>query len=80
MALYNVPYPHIIRITDGLNLNFSDKDRESIIFISEVVREDLKRSSNRIHVPTAEQKMLIALRYLASGNFLLAIGDTLVST
>ena len=50
--------------------------RQSINFITNLVREDLIRSTMRNHSLAPEIQILIALRFFASGSFLQVIGDT----
>ena len=51
--------------------------RKSIMFLSDLVRNDLEREIRRNHALTVEQQVMITLRFLASGNVLQVIGDTL---
>jgi len=70
---------------DALSLDFTDEElreryrfgRESIMFLSDLVRNDLERETRRNHALTVEQQVMITLRFLASGSFLQVIGDTL---
>lgn len=50
--------------------------RESILFITNLVFDDLRRKSKRSHALCPLDQVLIALRFYASGSFLQVIGDT----
>ena len=88
LALYNVPpqrRPRHFRNRDGFSLEFSDEElraryrfsRQSIMVISDLVRDDLQRGTHRNHALTVEQQVMVTLRFLASGSFLQVVGDTL---
>jgi len=51
--------------------------RESIMHITDLLAEDLRRKTQRNHPISALQQVLIALRFYASGSFLQVIGDTI---
>ena len=51
--------------------------KESIDYIVDLLKDDLSRWSCKSTDLTVEQKVLIALRFYASGSFLQVIGDTL---
>ncbi len=51
--------------------------RNSINYITNLLREDLSRDTQRGHALEPEQQVLIALRFFASGSFLQVIGDSL---
>ena len=75
------------RLPDDFSLsNFTDEElrnryrfgRESIEFLSELLRDDLERDTSRNHaLSTTVQVRVVALRFFASGSFLQVIGDTL---
>ena len=50
--------------------------RDSIIFLVELLREDLERQTSRNHALSPTVQVLVALRFFASGSFLQVIGDT----
>ncbi|XP_031558424.1 putative nuclease HARBI1, partial [Actinia tenebrosa] len=50
--------------------------RQSIIFITNLIYDDLKRKTKRNHALCPIDQVLIALRFYASGSFLQVIGDT----
>ena len=50
--------------------------RQSITFITDLIREDITRPTNRSQAVSAELQVLVALRYYASGSFMGVIGDT----
>lgn len=88
LAHFNVPpqrKERIFRNKDALSLEFTDSElrdryrfsREGILYLSNLLREDITRKTNRNHALTVEQQIMIALRFLASGSFLQVIGDTL---
>ena len=49
--------------------------RDSIIFLVELLREDLERQTSRNHALSLTVQVLVALRFFASGSFLQVIGD-----
>ena len=51
--------------------------RESIMYITNLLAEDLRRKTQRNHPISALQQVLIALRFYASGSFIQVIGDTI---
>ena len=51
--------------------------RNSINYITNLLREDLVRDTQRGHALEPEQQVLIALRFFASDSFLQVIGDSL---
>ena len=50
--------------------------RQSILYITNLLARDLRRSTARNHALTPLHQVLIALRFFASGSFLQVIGDT----
>ena len=50
--------------------------RESIVFITNLIYDDLKRKTKRGHALDPIEQVLISLRFYASGSFLQVIGDT----
>ena len=52
-------------------------DREGIIFVTNLVRETLARPTTRNKALTPEMKVIVTLRYLASGKMQLCSGDDL---
>ena len=50
--------------------------RNSINYLTNLLREDLVRDTMRGHALEPEQQVLIALRFFASGSFLQVIGDS----
>ena len=74
------------RLPDDFSLsNFTDEElrsryrfgRESIEFLSELLRDDIERDTSRNHALSTTVQVLVALRFFASGSFLQVIGDTL---
>ena len=74
------------RLPDEFSLsNFTDEEltswyrfgRQSIEFLSELLRDDLERDTSRNHALSTIVQVLVALRFFASGSFLQVIGDTL---
>ena len=65
-------------------LNYTDEElraryrfsKESIQYIRNLIEPDLRRKTNRSHASRPIDRVLIALRFYASGNFLQVIGDT----
>jgi hypothetical protein len=49
--------------------------RDSILFITDLITEDLEHPTNRSHSLSAEQQVLLAPRFYASGSFLQLVGD-----
>ena len=72
------------RIHDKDLTNFSQDElksrfrfgRDSIIFLVELLREDLERPTSRNHAFSPTAQVLVALRFFASGSFPQVIGDT----
>ena len=54
--------------------------RQSILYITNLLARDLRRSTARNHALTPLHQVLIALRFFASGSFLQVIGDTVAYT
>lgn len=52
-------------------------DREGILFVTDLVREALKSDTNRKHPLSPEMKVIITLRYLATGKMQLCNSDDL---
>ena len=53
--------------------------RESIMYIVDLIADEITPDTNRNHAVSAEMQVLITLRFLASGSFLQVIGDTFLS-
>uniref|UniRef100_A0A8W8IF33 Putative nuclease HARBI1 n=1 Tax=Magallana gigas TaxID=29159 RepID=A0A8W8IF33_MAGGI len=51
--------------------------RDSITYISDIVRYDLQRATKRSLSISVEMQVMLALRFYASGSFLEVIGDTM---
>ena len=65
--------------------NFTDEElrnrfrfgrRQGIGYITNLIADELRRSTRRNHALPSLQQVLIALRFYASGSFLQVIGDT----
>lgn len=64
--------------------NFTDQElrnqfrsgRQGIGYITNLIADELHRSTRRNHALPRLQQVLIALRFYASGSFLQVIGDT----
>ncbi|CAC5399721.1 HARBI1 [Mytilus coruscus] len=75
----------VFRGQDPLQMNFSDEQlrqrfrfgRESIEYISDLLRDDLQRSTSRCTALSVEEQVMISLRFFASGSHLHVIGDTM---
>ena len=50
--------------------------RDSIEFLTEILKNDLQRQTKRNHALSPIQQILVALRFFASGSFLQLIDDT----
>ena len=50
--------------------------REGLEFIVDLLADEISPSTRRSHSLSAEEQVLITLRFLASGSFLEVIGDT----
>ena len=50
--------------------------RQAVGYITNLIADDLCRSTRRNHALPPQQQVLIALRFFASGSFLQVIGDT----
>ena len=50
--------------------------KDSILYITNLLAETLRRKTNRNHPLSPLQQVLIALRFYASGSFLQVVGDT----
>lgn len=50
--------------------------RESIMYITNLLADELRRKTQRNHPLSVVQQVLIALRFYASGSFLQVVGDT----
>ena len=69
------------RIMD--DATFSEEDirqrfrfrRESILFLANLLRDDLMRPTQKNHALSVETQVLISLRFLATGSFQQVIGD-----
>jgi hypothetical protein len=51
--------------------------RDSIMYLSDLLRDKLERLTRRKTSLTVEEKVMIALRFFASGSHLQVIGDTM---
>ena len=51
--------------------------KESIRYITNLLAEDLRRKTLQNHPLSVLQRVLIALRFYASGSFLQVVGDTI---
>ena len=51
--------------------------RETIDYLTDLLREDLQRATLKKTNLTVEEQVTIALRFYASGSFLQVVGDTL---
>ncbi|XP_042143616.1 putative nuclease HARBI1 [Ixodes scapularis] len=49
--------------------------RAGIMFLAETLRPDLERSTRRSCALSAEQQVIVALQFYATGNFLITAGD-----
>lgn len=84
-VLFNVPSVRKIRRKeDFLDISkYSDRELrerfhfgiEAILFISDLLKEQLQRATKRNYALTALQQVLITLRFFASGSFLQCVGD-----
>ena len=50
--------------------------RDSIEFLTEILKTNLQRQTKRNHALSPTQQIPVALRFFASGSFLQLIGDT----
>lgn len=50
--------------------------RDSLRYIAALIEDDIRPLTNRNHAISAEEQLLVALRFYASGSFLQVIGDT----
>ena len=50
--------------------------RQTIIFITRLLQDDISPATNRNHAVSVTQKVLITLRFLATGSFQQVTGDT----
>ncbi|XP_028413867.1 putative nuclease HARBI1, partial [Dendronephthya gigantea] len=53
--------------------------RQTIVYITNLVRDEISPATNRTHAVSATHQVLITLRFLASGSFQQVTGDTLAS-
>ena len=81
-AFMQVPVPVLrrerhFRNKNGLSLDLNDDElrqryrfgREGILYLADLLREDLTRPTNRNHALTVEQQVMVALRFFASGSY-----------
>ncbi|XP_040071348.1 putative nuclease HARBI1 [Ixodes scapularis] len=59
---------------DGLQQRFRF-GRAGIMFLADTLRPDLERRTRRSRALSAEQQVIIALQFYATGNFLITAGD-----
>lgn len=59
---------------DGLQQRFRF-GRAGIMFLADTLRPDLERPTRRSRALSAEQQVIIALQFYATGNFLITAGD-----
>ena len=88
-AFWNIwEVPRKDRVFRGQNplvMDFSDEQlrqryrfgRDSIMYLSDLLRDQLERLTRRKTSLTVEEKVMIALRFFASGSHLQVIGDTM---
>ncbi|CAC5402122.1 HARBI1 [Mytilus coruscus] len=89
-AFMQVPVPphrkeRHFRLKDDLSVNLSNEElreryrfgREGIMFISNLVSNDVSRKTKRNHALTVPQQVMVTLRFLATGSFLQVVGDTI---
>ena len=86
LLLANLRYPRRPRqFKPPINIeNFTDQElrnrfrsgRQGIGYITNLIADELHRSTRRNHALPPLQQVLIALRFYASGSFLQVIGDT----
>ena len=84
LMLANVRKEKIYRKSDHLS-NLTDSEIQSryrfstngINFLCNLLEEELERPTKRGHAMSVEDQILVTLRYLATGNFLQVIGDTM---
>ena len=70
---------------DPLEREFSDEElrqryrfgRETIGYLSDLMRGDLERGTNKETALSVEQQVMIALRFYGSGSHLQVVGDTM---
>lgn len=75
----------VFRGQNPLLMDFSDEQlrqryrfgRDSIMYLSDLLRDKLERLTRRKTSLTVEEKVMIALRFFASGSHLQVIGDTM---
>ncbi|CAG2213576.1 HARBI1 [Mytilus edulis] len=81
-AFMQVPVPlhkkeRHFRLKDDLSLNLSNEElreryrfgREGITFISNLVSDDITRKTRRNHALTVLQRVMVTIRFLATGSF-----------
>ncbi|CAN7951574.1 unnamed protein product [Ixodes pacificus] len=49
--------------------------RAGIVFLADTLRPDLERPTRRSRALSAEQQVIVALQFYATGNFLITAGD-----
>ncbi|CAC5385229.1 HARBI1 [Mytilus coruscus] len=89
-AVMQVPVPphrkeKHFRLKDDLTLNLSNEElreryrfgREGIMFISNLVSNDISRKTKRNHALTVPQMVMVTMRFLATGSFLQVVEDTI---
>lgn len=75
----------VFRGQNPLLMDYSDEQlrqryrfgRDSIMYLSDLLRDKLERLTRRKTSLTVEEKVMIALRFFASGSHLQVIGDTM---
>ncbi|CAC5398513.1 HARBI1 [Mytilus coruscus] len=91
MAVNVLFQPHVVRRErhfrgfDPLQREFTDEElrqryrfgRETIEYLSDLMRADLERGTNKETELSVEQQILIALRFYGSGSQLQVVGDTM---
>lgn len=51
--------------------------RAGIVFLADTLRPDLERPTRRSGALSAEQQVIVALQFYATGNFLITAGDVI---
>ncbi|XP_066931127.1 putative nuclease HARBI1 [Clytia hemisphaerica] len=78
--------PRTYRLKDFMHNNtFSDEDirmrfrfsRQGIVFLTNLLRQDLQRPTQRNHALSVESQVLISLKFLACGSFQQVVGDVI---
>jgi hypothetical protein len=74
---FNRTFDHLERYNNHKLFKRYRFERDGILYICDLVRNDLERETKRAKALSVEVQVLLALRFFASGAFLEAIGDTL---